>query len=129
MTRAPLPATLGPDLPMYSEQLIALGALLVVVGLLMVRYAGPRPVLDQRSRPRRRERRRGLHWALTGTTLIGGAITATQWTVVAPAGPAALSAITLGLPGLLAGATVTRLVLLACLHRRSPVTSERGGPR
>lgn len=126
MTRTPLPTPTAPDLPpLPPEHLISIGALLAAVGLLMIRFARPRTTPDPRPRTRQPGRTRpGLRWPLVTTTAIGGAITAAQWTVITPTGPAAVAAIALGVPGLLAGATVTRLALLARLRRRG-----RGGRR
>jgi hypothetical protein len=88
--------------------LIITGAVLAMVGLAMVWASGPR----HRRRPTRVAARHGrLCSALVCAAVAGGLITGVQWAVLSQTGPAAWVAV-LGPPALLAGASVTRLLLL-----------------
>jgi hypothetical protein len=101
--------------------LITGGAALVVVGLVMV-WAST--VRASRRRPRVRLVP-GLSGALTGTALAGGVITGVEWAVVSRTGSAVVWTVALGLPALLAGATMTRLVRLIGAGSRQWYMSRR----
>jgi hypothetical protein len=96
-------------------RLITVGVVLVAVGLVML-WASPVRDSGGRRRPRKTVPALPLRAALAGalvcTAMAGGVITGVQWAAIGPAGPAAVSAAVLGLPALLAGATVARLLAL-----------------
>jgi len=94
--------------------LITIGVVLAVVGVTMVWASGPR---QERRRARASSRGR-LPAALVCAAVTGGLITGVQWTVINQTGPAAWVAV-LGPPALLAGAAVTRLLLLVLGASRS----------
>jgi hypothetical protein len=98
----------------YGWPLIITGAVLVV-GLAMVWASGPR----HGHRPTRAAATRGrLSIAMVCAALTGGLITGVQWALLSQTGPAAWVAV-LGPPALLAGASVTRLMLLILDASRS----------
>jgi hypothetical protein len=105
----------------YGWLLITTGVLLVVVGAAMLGASGPR---HGRRRTRiASSRARRLSSALVCAAAAGGVITGVQWAVLSQTDPAAWVAV-LGPPALLAGATVTRLLLLVvgvagCRRRRA----------
>ena len=110
--------------------LIAIGVVLVVVvGVLMVWASGPR---HRRRRTRAASSRARLSTALLCAGATGGLIAGVQWAVLSQTGPAAWVAV-LGPPAFLAGASVTRLLLLVLdvarqQRRRAPtVRHERSG--
>ena len=99
----------------YGWPLIITGAVLAVVGSAMVWASGPR----HGHRPTRRASSRGrLSVALVCAAVTGGLITGVQWALLSQTGPAAWVAV-LGPPALLAGAAVTRLLLLILDASRS----------
>ena len=95
--------------------LIIIGAVLAVVGLAMVWASGPR---HGRRRTRAAATRGRLSIALVCAAVTGGLITGVQWALLSQTGPAAWMAV-LGPPALLAGAAVTRLLLLILDASRS----------
>jgi hypothetical protein len=110
----------------YGWPLIITGAVLAVVGLAMVWASGPR---HGRWPTRRASSRGRLSIALVCAAITGGLITGVQWAVLSQTRPAAWVAV-LGPPALLAGAAVTRLLLLilgASRSRRRKTQSIRHG--
>jgi hypothetical protein len=108
--------------------LITIGVALMDVGVAMVRASGPR---HRRRRTRTASSRARLSAALLCAAVTGGLITGMQWAVLSQTGPAAWVAV-LGPPAFLAGASVTRLLLLVLevsrqRHRRARTVRERSG--
>jgi hypothetical protein len=123
--------TAARGLPLSPMQLIVGGIVLGVVGLAMVRASE-----SQSRRPRRGTVKlgAGLLGPLAATAVTARVITGVQWAVVSHTGTTAVWAVASGLPAILAGATVTRLLLLARLAHRQrrrtcSVGTERGGRR
>jgi hypothetical protein len=98
--------------------LIIVGVALAVLGLAMLRASWARPVRVDRQRSRIGDPVPGLSGALACTALTGGVITGVEWVIVSTTGSAAAWTVALGLPALLAGATVTRLIIVVGLASR-----------
>ena len=102
-------------------QLITLGLALIGVGLTMLWLARPRAA----HRPRRAIRQ-GRRWSrpLACTIVTAAMVTGAQWAVMSWSDARVVWAAALGLPALLVGATVTRLLAIA-----QHVRTVRRGPR
>jgi hypothetical protein len=94
--------------------LIITGVVLMVVGVTMVWASGP----HHGRRCTRASSRGRLSTVLVCAAVTGGLITGMQWTVINQTSPAAWVGV-LGPPALLAGAAVTRLLLLVLGASRS----------
>jgi hypothetical protein len=113
--------------------LIIVGVGLAVLGLAMLRAS---TVRASRAPTVRVDRRRtgisgpvpGLSGALACTALTGGVIASVEWAILGQTGSATVWTVALGLPALLAGATVTRLLLLVVglVSRRAYLLRRRG---
>lgn len=109
--------------------LITAGVVLMVVGVAMVWASGSH---QGRRRARAASSRAHLSAALVCAAVTGGLITGVQWAVLSQTGPAVWVAV-LAPPALLAGAALTRLLLLVLdaarsRRRRAPsIRHERGG--
>jgi hypothetical protein len=129
-----------------SLDLLSPGLLMIVGSSLMMVGAGMLGASQTRAGTRlgicrRRARRpgpmRGRSGALVGAGCMGGAITGVQWLVVStatpPVAPSVASMLVLGVPGLLVGATVVRLLAVIAIvlrrRRRLPPGRGRGGRR
>jgi hypothetical protein len=116
--------------------LIIVGVGLAVLGLAMLRPSTVRASRARTARVDRRRTRRGgrvpglAGWsgALACTALTGGVIVGVEWAILGQTGSAAVWTVALGLPALLAGATVTRLLLLVVglVSRRAYLLRRRG---
>lgn len=91
-------------------QLITLGLALIGVGLAMLWLARPRAAHLPRSAIRRGRR---WSWPLACTVVSAAMITGAQWAVLSWSDARVVWAAALGLPALLVGATVTRLLAIA----------------
>ena len=111
----------------HGSSLITTGAILVIVGLAMIRSSFARPA---RRRTRAHRPAAGLSGALTCTSLGGGVIAAAEWLILSQTGPGAAWVAVLAVPAFLAAATVTRLLVIArTFHVRHQVRAIRRGRR
>ncbi len=127
MIAATTPVTDG-----IGSSLVAVGGGLILVGLAMLWGSALRVRRPGSRRPRLPI---GPAGALMCTVLAGAVITCAQWAIVNGNWPAAMQAVVLGLPALLAGATVARLLAVVYVvhsrrhHVRTALRAERRNGR